>query len=235
MLPVLALLTPVASADAVRVFAAASLKNVFAAMAREIKPPIECQFSFAGSQVLAAQIRQGAPADVFASADRGNGDSVQGRPIEFARNRLVLVFSKLVRSPEVSMLARPGLKLLSGAPKSPFGKYAEMALDRLAKARGAEFAARVRLNIVSRELDVRSALAKVELGEADAAFVYQTDALSAGSKVVEVELPKEVQVEASYWVVPLSQSPDTARFVQRLLSPQGQRLLASYGFTKVAK
>ena len=229
------------------VFAAASLTDAFQELASEFEsrhPGAHVVFNFAGSQQLAQQLGQGAPADVFASANNrqmqaavetGRVDATSPRP--FVHNRLVLVTPADNRAGLASFadLARPGLKLVLAAPEVPVGQYAQEFLELAGQdpALGADFVAGVTQNIVSYEENVRAVLSKVALGEADAGIVYATDAASAGDAVRILPIPDALNVVASYPLAPIANSAQAelaAQFIALVLSPEGQAVLARYGF-----
>jgi molybdate transport system substrate-binding protein len=220
-----------ASPAEIRVFAAASLTAAF----NELGPRFTAAnggtrvtFNFAGSQALATQIRQGAPADVFASADVPNMDKVEdlvGDPRVFASNRLAMVVEqgnpKGVRT--LDDLASSDLKVVLAAPDVPAGKYAAQVLER----------AGVTVKPVSQEDNVKSVVTKVSLGEADAGIVYVTDVTAGGDRVEGVEIPTEQNVTASYPIatVTASEAQDEARaFVDLVRSAEGQQVLKRHGF-----
>lgn len=235
-----------AQAGPVSVFAAASLKDAFteagAALARS-RPGFAVRFNFAGSQQLALQITQGADADVLAAADRRSMDAVNekgmlaGAAVIFARNRLVVIApaANPGRVSQLQDLAKPALKLVLAAEAVPVGRYSREALDRLARAEGfgADFAARVRRNVVSQEDNVKAVVAKIQLGEADAGIVYVSDVTPAVRRAVrQIAIPDAYNVIASYPVAVLAGSrrkADAQAFVDFLLSDQGQRLLERRG------
>ncbi|HEU4752501.1 MAG TPA: molybdate ABC transporter substrate-binding protein, partial [Armatimonadota bacterium] len=186
----LAMLLPARAAGPVQVYAAASLTDAFNALRPEFEranPGTTVRFNFGASSTLRTQIEQGAPADVFASADRAQMEPLVGgklveTPARLAGNRLVVVLpsSNPGRIASLKDLARPGMKVVATAASVPIGRYTQEVLRKLGRMPGypAGYAAAVERNIVSREPNVRSVLAKVELGEADAAFVYETDGKS---------------------------------------------------------
>jgi molybdate transport system substrate-binding protein len=231
-----------ASAETVRVFAASSLTEAFGEIAAVFEagnPGTRVELSFAGSQVLRTQIEQGAPADVFASADREHADAlaregILGRTRVFARNALVVVApAEGARVSSLADLARPGMRVVLAGPAVPAGRYAAEALRRLdAQAGlGAGFGARVRANVVSEETNVRAALSKVVLGEADAGFVYATDAASAAGKVRVLALPVDVVAEYAIGVLSGTSLPSpAAAFVDLVLGERGQAILRRHGF-----
>jgi molybdate transport system substrate-binding protein len=209
------------------VFAAASLTNVFPRIA-----PNE-QYSFGGSNMLAAQIQQGAPADVFASANTKLPDQLyeQGlveKPLVFTRNALILIVPKSNPAGIHSVydLRKPGVKLDVAAPGVPVGDYTRVVLHNL----GLDD---VLQNVVSEETDVREVLAKVALGEADAGFVYTTDARTVKGKVATIGIRRSAQPIALYAVAVVRSSThlDAARrFVANLLTKTSQKKLLAAGF-----
>jgi len=231
-----------ASAETVRVFAASSLTEAFreiAAAHEAARPGMKVELSFAGTQVLRTQIEQGAPADVFASADLAHSEALAragllATPRTFARNALaVVVPAGPARVASLADLARPGVRVVVAGPAVPAGRYTVEALRRLAApgSLGPGFDARVRANVVSEETNVRAVLSKVVLGEADAGFVYQTDAASAGARVRVLEVPSSVVAEYSIGVV--SGAADAAAaeaFVGLVLGERGQAILRRHGF-----
>jgi molybdate transport system substrate-binding protein len=209
------------------VFAAASLTDAFPKIDRTPK------YSFAGSNTLAAQIRLGAPADVFASANTGLPNDLYksklcSKPVVFTRNTLVLIVPRTnpasIRS--VYDLRKPGVKLVVAAPGVPVGSYTLQVLRNMNLTS-------VLSHVVSRESDVREVLAKVALKEADAGFVYSTDARTVPGKVRALKIPAWAQPKVQYGicVVSASSHKTAARaFVKRVLGKVGQRILVSYGF-----
>lgn len=232
------------SGGEVTVFAAASLTDVF----QEIGEAFEAEhddtgvtFNFASSSSLAVQITQGAPADVFASANETQmgvviDDGAAEGPTIFATNELVIVTpagNETVRSFET--LAADGVRLVLAAPDVPVGNFAREML-KLADEQGSwgdDFSERVLANVVSNETDVRAVLTKVQLDEADAGIVYRTDVAAGGGDVTSVEIPADVNVVATYPIAVISDSSneDGARaFMAFVLSEEGQALLEDYGF-----
>jgi molybdate transport system substrate-binding protein len=209
------------------VFAASSLTDAFTKIDRS------ATYSFAGSNTLEAQIRQGAPADLFASANTAlpNGlyrDHRCSRPAVFTRNTLVVIVPRKnpARIHHVSDLGKRGVKLVIAAQGVPVGTYTLQVLKRL-------HLRRILRNVVSRETDVREVLAKVALGEADAGFVYSTDARTVPRRVRRITIPARGQPNVRYGICVVSGAPhkDAAQaFVKRVLSKAGQRILISYGF-----
>jgi len=208
----------------ITVFAAASLTDAFTAEAAayEKQSGVRVRFSFAGSQDLVAQLNQGAPADAVATADTATLGKLTvklaGASVTFARNRLVIVTApgnpKHIENP--ADLTRRGIVVVLAGPSVPAGKYATQALQ----------AAHVTVRPRSLEDNVRGVLTKVELGEADAGIVYVTDAKAAGADVDAVALP--TSPIATYPAAALDASGQG--FVDFLISPAGQAILAQHGF-----
>ncbi len=216
------------------VFAAASLTDVFGDLGRTFTadhPGVDVRFNFAGSSSLATQITQGAPADVFASANQKQMSVVtaagqaDGPPIPFARNVLVIAVPKgnPAHISGLADFANPALTLATCAPQVPCGA----AADKVFAAAG------ITPSIDTLEQDVRAALTKVELGEVDAALVYTTDARSAGDSVQSIEFP---QAQHAVNVYPIARVKGAAHpaaaqaFVDLVLSRPGQQALARAGF-----
>jgi molybdate transport system substrate-binding protein len=227
------------------VFAAASLKDVFAELGgayEAANPGARLTFSFDASSALEAQIEQGAPADVFASADLANAQKLvdaglaAGTVTVFAANRLTVIVPTGDPAGLDSPLdlARPGVKVVAAGDAVPITKYADRLLAALASQPGypIDFAARVRANVVSREDNVAAVVAKIELGEGDGAIVYATDAREA-SGVTELAVPDSANVSAAYGAVvvgPSRSAGPAAAFVAWLAGPGGSALLARHGF-----
>ena len=213
--------------DELTVFAAASLTEAFTALDGDAR------FNFAGSDELATQIREGAEADVYAAASPRypselHAEGLVGRPRVFATNTLVIVVPADnpagIRS--VADLQRAGVKLVVGAEGVPVGDYAREVLATVG-------ATDVLRNVVSSEDDVKGVVGKVAAGEADAGFVYVTDARAAGDNVRAIDLPPRAQAVVEYRVALVrgSQRPAAAEaFVERLVGAEGRRVLARAGF-----
>ncbi len=231
------------------VYAAASLTKAFADLGDTLKsrsPDFAVTFNFAGSQQLALQIEAGAPADVFASADRRwmsqlvDSGLVEGTPTVFAHNRLVVITPRTATVRSLQDLARPGLKLVLAADAVPVGRYARQALANLSRMDGfpADFGRRVLANLVSDEENVKAVVAKVQLGEADAGIVYVSDITpDVAPQVARIEIPDAANVIADYPVAVLRRAPNPAAarsFVALLLSPVGQRVLRANGLVPAA-
>lgn len=240
------------AASTLTVFAAASLADAFTELGRMAErehPGLAVKFNFAGSQQLAAQIEQGADADVFASADgrwmdyARQHDWLAGPPQEFARNRLVVIVPRTnpARIGRLEDLARGGIKFVIGADAVPVGHYSRQVLRNLADLPGfpRNYATRALANVVSEEENVKSVVAKIQLGEADAGFVYRSDAAGSVARYLRIlEIPDSANVLASYPIAIMKRAanPTAARaFVDLLLSPAGQRVLASRAFVPVTR
>ncbi len=242
-----------ASATTLTVFAAASLTGAFGDIGKAFEaanPGATITFNFAGSQQLAQQIGQGAPADVFASANGTqmgvvikSGQVVSGSQKTFVKNRLVVIYP--TANPggltKLQDLAKPGLKVVLADKSVPVGGY---ALDFLTKASAspdftATFSPTVLANVVSYETDVKQVLAKVLLGEADAGIVYTTDITAdAAGKVGRLDIPDALNTIASYPIAALKGSANAAlaqKFVDYVLSADGQAVLARWGFITISK
>jgi molybdate transport system substrate-binding protein len=209
------------------VYAAASLTEVF----QQLAP--DARFNFAGSDELATQIREGARADVYAAAsprypaELHDEGLVEG-PRVFTTNRLVVIVpaDNPAEIHSLHDLARHGVKLVIGAEGVPIGDYTRAVLRASGRTDVLE-------QVVSQEEDVKGVLGKVRLGEADAGFVYATDAIAGGSAVQTLELPASAQAEVRYPVAILGSTErhgDAEAFVELLFSPHGQHLLRQAGF-----
>ena len=212
----------------ITVYAAASLTNVFPAI-----DPHE-KYSFGGSNTLAAQIQQGAPADVFASANMKLPlqlfqSGLCSKPIVFTRNKLVIVVPK--KNPahihNIYNLTKPGVKIDIAASGVPVGAYTMQVLQNMNLTNA------VLKNVVSEETDVREVLAKVALDEADAGFVYSTDAKTVPGRVKVIKIPAWAQPKVQYGICVVSsssQKPAAEAFIKRVLSKAGQKKLHKFGF-----
>lgn len=224
------------------VFAASSLVESFrdleaAFEARE--PRVDVVPTFAGSQILRLQIEQGADADVFASANPEHLSALveaglmRSRGV-FAHNALVVITAPddaRIRSLDDLPDAR---RLVIGVPTVPVGRYARHMLERASASRGEDFAERVLDRVVSEESNVRLVRAKVELGEADAAIVYATDA-AASSRVRAVPIPDDVNVRADYaFGLATDAGAEADAFLAFVRSPAGRDILARHGFIPAA-
>lgn len=215
----------------VTVFAAASLQESFTTLGKEFEkehPGTKVTFSFGGSDSLAASITGGAPADVFASASPKTmkivtdaGDA-SGTPATFVRNQLEI--ATLPGNPDkissLEDLTKSGLKVVLCDKEVPCGAAAQTALE----------ASGLKLTPVSYEQDVKAALTKVELKEADAAVVYKTDVKAAGGKVAGVDFPEAVN-DYPIALLKTAQNADAAKaFIELVKSTEGQKVLTEAGF-----
>jgi len=228
----------------ITIFAAASLTEAF----RELGESSAVRFNFAGSQQLAVQLAQGASADVFASADQRWMDYVQqrklvaGEPRTFAHNRLAVIVPKSnpARIRRLEDLVRRGIKLVVGAEAVPVGRYSREVIRKLAARDGfsPDYERKVLANVVSQEENVKSVVAKVQLGEADAGLVYRSDITPQVARHLTVlDIPDDANVLAGYPIAVLAGSRDSeaARaFVELVLSPEGGKVLARHGLMPVA-
>ncbi|MEZ0359645.1 molybdate ABC transporter substrate-binding protein [Mycobacterium sp. SA01] len=218
------------------VFAAASLKTTFTAIGDQFSkdnPGASVEFSFAGSSDLVTQLTQGAPADVFASADTKNMDKARqagllaGAPVDFASNTLTIAVApgnpKGIKT--FQDLAKPGRTVVVCAPQVPCGSATQSV----------ENTTGVKLAPVSEESSVTDVLNKITSGQADAGLVYVTDTAAAGDKVLAVSFPEAAGAVNTYPIAALKQSGNptlTAKFVDLVTSPAGQAILTKAGFGK---
>ena len=225
---------PGGGGDGITVFAATSLTEAFTDIGAAFEgsdggAPVE--FSFDASSALVTQITEGAPADVFASADTANMDKLtdadlQGTdPVMFATNLLTIIVPK--GNPAgvtgVEDLANPDLKVVLCAEEVPCGNYANQILDN----------AGVDVTPVSLEENVRGVVTKVTAGEADAGIVYVTDVTAAGDAAEGVEIPEDVNVVAEYPIATVGESENQEigeAFIDFVTGDEGQAILAQYGF-----
>ncbi|WP_306303153.1 molybdate ABC transporter substrate-binding protein [Actinomadura formosensis] len=222
------------SGKTVTVFAAASLTETFTTLGRSFEgshPGVKVRFNFGGSSALAQQITQGAPADVFAAASPATMKTVtdahlaDGQPQIFVRNRLQIATpaDNPGKVTALKDLASPKVKVVLCAEQVPCGAAANKALA----------AAGVTVKPVSLEKDVKGALNKVTLGEADAALVYRTDVKAAGAKVHGIDFPEAAKAINDYPIVTLAKAPQPAlakEFLGLVVSAQGRTTLTAAGF-----
>ncbi|MGH2734679.1 MAG: molybdate ABC transporter substrate-binding protein [Actinomycetota bacterium] len=214
------------------VFAAASLTDAFEELGRVLEaesPGLAVTFNFLSSSELAAQIEQGAPADVFASADETNMEVIeragllQDAPRTFARNLLQIAVPPGnpgdVREP--ADLEDPELVVTLCAEECPAGRYTAEVFEK----------GGLEVDPDSREADVRAVLTRVETAEADAGIVYRTDVAAAGDAVEGIDIPEDLNVVATYPIATLVDAPGAADdFIDVVMSERGQRVLLDYGF-----
>jgi molybdate transport system substrate-binding protein len=218
----------------ITVFAAASLTESFTDIGEAFSaanPDATATFSFDASSALVQQIIEGAPADVFASADTANMDKLTeaelngADPVVFATNLLTIIVApdNPLGITGVEDLANPDISVVVCSPEVPCGNYA----NQIFTAAGAE------VTPVSLEQNVRGVVTKVTAGEADAGIVYVTDVIAAGDDADMVEIPEDINVIAEYPIagVAASESPEVGQaFIDFVLGDEGQAILAEYGF-----
>ena len=226
-----------AETGSITVFAAASLTETFAAVGEAFQaanPGVTVEFNFAGSSALREQILAGAPADVFASANTSNMDQVveggaASDPAPFVENQLQIAVPAGNPAGVTGLADFANGDLLIGlcAEEVPCGQFGREALAN----------AGITPAIDTNEPDVRSLLTKVESGDLDAGIVYRTDVLSAGDAVEGIDIPADQNVIATYPIAALTEAANpevAAAFVAFVLSPEGQAILADYGFDEAA-
>ena len=225
---------PETGAGDITVFAAASLTDAFTEIGDAFmtaRPGSEVSFNFAASSELVTQIGEGAPADVFASADQNNMTKLTdagtngSEPVVFATNLLEIIVApdNPLGITAVAGLANEDLIVVICALEVPCGAYAEEIFAN----------AGVTVTPDSYEENVRAVVSKVTLGEADAGIVYRTDVTGAGDEADGVEIPEDVNVLAEYPIATTSEASDpnaAQAFIDFVLSAEGQEILASYGF-----
>ncbi len=224
---------PNAAPSGLTVFAASSLTNVFPAIDKNET------YSFAGSNTLATQIANGAPADIFASANTTLPAQLYAagtveKPVNFTRNRLVIVVprSNPAGIKSIYDLTKPGVQIDIANSAVPVGGYTLSILKNM------NLTAQILANVVSQETDVRTVLTKVSLGQADAGFVYSTDAQTVPGQVTVINVPAWAQPKVTYAMAVVARSPNQSAaqaFVKEILSKVGQAKLAAYGFLPLPK
>jgi molybdate transport system substrate-binding protein len=237
--------TPSTASASLTIYAAASLKAALARVKTAYEtahPGTTLTISTDSSSAIEAKIEQGAPADVFLSADTTNPQKVvdeglaSGSVVPFAGNLLTIIVPTAnpanIQNP--SDLARGGIKVIAAGDTVPITKYATLLVANLAKEAGypADFAARYAANVRSKEDNVAAVVAKIELGEGDAAIVYVTDAKTS-TKVTTVTVPPAANIPATYGGVVVKASAHgtaAAAFLAWLAGPEGEALLSSLGF-----
>jgi molybdate transport system substrate-binding protein len=245
--PTLAPATSGSADGPITVSAAASLTDAFKEIGAAFEtrnPGAKITFNFGSSAALRTQLDQGARAEVFASADQAQmdkavqGGSIGSAPKVFATNRLTVIVPSDNPKGIASLqdLAKTGVKIVAPQTDVPVGQYAQQILTKAGQdpAYGSDFRSKVEANYVSRESDVRQVVAKVALGEGDAAIVYSTDVTpQTAPKVKVIAIPDPLNVIASYPIATVKTGPNQAsgaRFVDFVLSPDGQKILAKWGF-----
>ncbi|MFW6076084.1 MAG: molybdate ABC transporter substrate-binding protein [Chloroflexota bacterium] len=227
------------------IFAAASLTNAFNDIGEEFErrnEGVDVEINFVGSPALVAQVTQGADADLLALANPDqmriaqDAGLIGGEPLTFTRNELVIAVPASnpagIRDPED--LAGSGTKLVIAAEGVPAGEYGRAILAMMSDdpAYGTDFSDRVLRNVVSEENNVRQVLTKVQLGEADAGIVYETDASTAADDVDVIGFPDEHSVSAAYTIAPVrsGESDLAEEFIDLLVSDEGRETLRRHGF-----
>lgn len=238
--------TPSKIGGSLTVFAASSLTDAF----NEIGPAfqqrlgVKVTFNYGASSTLGTQLAQGAPADLFASADQPNLEKakqagvIDGADQLFAKNKLVVIVPKAnpAKIQTLQDLAKPGINFVLTDPSVPIGNYARQALGKMAQdpAFGAGFDQKVLANLKSQEANVRAVVSKVQLGEADAAITYATDVTPDAAKDIQsIAIPDQFNVIAAYPIAVVKGAPNRAAaqaFVAYLRSPAGQAVLKKWGF-----
>ncbi len=229
------------SRSPLRIFAASSLTEAFRDLEEKFEleqPNFDAQITFAGSQVLRLQIEQGAQADVFASANLQHMQSLIEQDLAssssiFAYNELAVIIPKSNPASIKSFSDLPAAdRIVMANDHVPAGIYSRMVLEKAVDRFGKEFITRLRNRIVSEESNVRLVRAKVELGEADAAIVYQTDAVSS-DRLLLISIPEDLNVRASYSIAQVTTSinPEGVKqFITFVFSRKGRRILEKHGF-----
>ncbi len=230
-----------AQTETLSVFAASSLTEAFEDLERgfaKAHPGVDVELTFAGSQVIRLQLEQGAQTDVFAAADSAHMDPLVAEGLvdgarTFAENELAVIVPRRSSGAIASFAELPrAQRLVIGTKEVPVGIYTRKMFDNAKAEFGADFTREVEAHVVSEETNVRLVRAKVELGEADAAVVYRTDAL-ASDRVVTVPIPSNLNVRASYpiGVLHRARHPELARtFVGYVVSAEGKATLRRHGF-----
>jgi molybdate transport system substrate-binding protein len=234
------------------VFAAASLTDAFKAIGEQFgaaNTGATVRFNFAGSDQLATQITQGAPADVFASANTAqmnvvikSGEVISGTQRTFVRNRLIVVYPKDNPGQLATLkdLANPGLKIVFANKSVPVGGYSLTFLDKASKLPEytKAYSPTVLENVVSYEENVKAVLSKITLGEADAGIVYTTDAATIkDGSIGTLDIPDNLIRIASYRMAAIKASKNAElaqKFVDYVLGPEGQHILVEHGFISPA-
>ncbi len=236
--------TPAPEPVTLNVFAAASLTDAFTEIGNNFQtanPNVTVIFNFGGSQTLRTQIEEGAPADVFASANAKEMDALVAGSFVMAEasqvflsNRLVVILP--VDNPagidSLEDLAASRIKIVLAAEEVPVGRYSREALDKMNGTFGSDFKDKVLANVVSNEDNVKQVVAKIQLGEADAGIVYTSDAVAA-PELKTIEIPNEMNIIAKYPIAPLVESANAElaqAFIAYVLSDEGQAILQKWGF-----
>jgi len=228
------------------VFAGSSLTTVFNQIGADMQkanPGLTVKFNYGSSAALRTQLAQGAPADVFASADQQNMDgarqdgSIDGPDLLFAKNKLIVIAPKgSTKVQSVQDLAKPGLNLVLADPSVPVGNFARQVLGKLAAdpVYGAGFDQKVLANLKSNETDDAATVATVQTGQADAAIVFSTDVTGQAAQALSsIPIPDQDNVITTYPIALVKNAPNRAAaqaFIAYVRGPQGQATLKQFGF-----
>jgi len=235
----------------ITVFTAASLTGAFGEIGGiyENETGIHATFNFDGSQALRTQIENGAPADVFASANKKQMNALKSKGMMnnssiaiFAKNKISLIVPKdnPARISNLSDLAKPGIKIVMGTKDVPVGDYALQIIDKLGNdsSYGKDYKEKVLSNVISQETTVNYVVTKVALGEADVGFAYVSDVTEdLASKVDKIDIPDEYNIIAEYPMGILQQSKyptESLDFMKLVMSEEGSAILEKYGFSPAA-
>jgi molybdate transport system substrate-binding protein len=240
---------PARQGTTLTVFAAASLTDAFREIGQiyEANTGIPVTFSFGASSHLRTQLEQGAVADVFASADQVQMDRareaglIAGPDVTFVTNRLVVITpaANPAGIQSAGELARPGVKVVTAAPEVPIGVYTQNMFDKMSALAelGADSKDRANANVVSREPNVRQVVAKIQLGEGDAAVVYRSDVTpQAAPDLLAIDIPDNLNTLATYPIALVNGGPRIEAgggFIALVLSPVGQGVLEKWNFVPV--
>jgi molybdate transport system substrate-binding protein len=233
------------------VYAAASLSAAFTELGKDYEENhsgVKVKLNFDGSANLKTQLINGATADVFASADTKNMDGVKNAGLmdnetvkTFVKNKVTVIVpaDNPAGITTLSDLTKSGIKIVIGDTTVPIGNYTRTVLKNInnSSSEFTDFESKVMANVVSQESNVNNVVTKVALGEADAGFVYTTDAAGAGSKVTLISIPDTYNVIAVYPIGMLASTTHSAEatsFINYVLSADGQAILSKYGFIAAA-
>ena len=235
--------------ETLTVLAASSLIDAFGVLANQFEeqnPGVEVKQSFESSSTLLAQIQQGAPADVFASAAEEEMNTavkdglVAGKPEVFVKNREIVMVPKdnPANIKELRDVANPGVRLVLAQKDVPAADYALQILDKANARYGDDFEKQVLSNVVSRESDVRASVNRVVVGDADATFGYKSDYTpDIRDRVKVVQIPPDLNIVATYPIVVLEDAKDpelAKKWVELVTSKEGQRVLKKWNFEPAA-
>lgn len=205
---------------------------------------VTIQLSFAGSQTLRTQIQDGAPADIFVSANWTQMEALLGSDqirkesiVDFTNNTLAVALpASNDRGLEtLDDLTEPDVKIVLGTEEVPVGNYARQVLEKLNSHPdlGTDYSEQLMTNVVSTEQSVRQIVTKVQLGEIDAAFVFVSNLVSAGDDVIPISIPAEYNVKASYYIAPITQRDNvdaSVAFIDFLSTDEAKTILTKWGF-----